>query len=154
MATTDDTAQFHPFDASNYNVGIVVAQFNKTYTEAALESALDELGNYDVPIKNVRIARVSGSIEIPVVLKKMAQSGKFDCLVAIGVIIQGESAHFDYVAKLITDGILQVQLEHTLPVGFGVLTVYDEEQAKKRTDIGKEAVVAALHNAQELKNIA
>jgi|AntRauTorckE6833_2_1112554.scaffolds.fasta_scaffold07776_4 6,7-dimethyl-8-ribityllumazine synthase len=154
MATTDDTAQFHPFDASDYRVGIVVAQFNKTYTEAALEYALDELGDYEVPIKNIDIARVAGSIEIPAMLQAMAKTEKYDCLVAIGVIIKGESAHFDYVAGLVTDGILRVQLDNTLPVGFGILTAYNEDQVRTRTTIGREAVTAALHSAKEIKEIS
>lgn len=153
MATTNDIAQFHAFDASDYRVGIVVAQFNKTYTDAILESALETLGEYSIPDEHIHVAPVTGSVEIPVVLQKMGQAKKFDCLIAIGAIIKGESAHFDYVAKLVTDGVLRVQLDNILPVGFAVLTTYDTAQTEKRLHIGREAATAALHAVREIKRL-
>ncbi len=150
----DDNAKptFQPFDASSYRVGIVVAQFNGKITEVLLESAQQRLAEYRVPSENVTILRVAGSIEIPVVLQSLAKSGNIDCLVALGTIIRGDTPHFDYVAKIVAEGVLRVMLDQTVPVGFGILTLENKKQAEGRTSSGAGAVEAALQSAYILKN--
>jgi 6,7-dimethyl-8-ribityllumazine synthase len=97
------------------------------------------------------LIRVAGSFELPVVAKQCAVSGQFDAIVALGVIIRGGTPHFDFVCKGTTDGLMRVSLDHTVPVGFGVLTCDTEEQALARAglpgsseDKGAEATLAAL----------
>lgn len=153
MANNKDTATFEVFNASAYKVGIVVAQFNKTLCDAMLEEAHKECARYGVLEKNIKIYKVAGSVEIPVILQKLAATKKYDCLIAIGVIIRGETAHFEYVANMVTDGILRVQLDNAIPIGLGVLTVLNVVQAKARLDVGKGAVEAALQSAKTLKSI-
>ena len=97
-----------------------------------------------MPEKNIRVVRVAGSVEIPFALHKMAQSNKYNFLVALGCVIKGETPHFDYVSKMAQEGVLEVMLEDSIPVGFGVLTVNDKKQAKERTHVGGEAALAAL----------
>lgn len=143
---------FQPFDASTYRVGIVVAQFNGKITELMLESAQTKLTEYHVPQKNITIHRVAGSIEIPLILQTLAKNGKVDCLIALGTIIRGETVHFDYVAKIVSEGILRVMLDHSIPVGFGILTLENEAQAESRLGFGGHAAEAALQSAYLLKH--
>lgn len=143
---------FQPFDASSYRVGIVVAQFNGKITESLLASAKEKLAEYHVPRKNIIVHRVAGSIEIPVVLQSFAKNGNIDCLVALGTIIRGDTPHFDYVAKIVSEGVLRVMLDHSVPIGFGILTLENEQQAKSRLSFGGSAAEAALQSAYIIKN--
>lgn len=152
MADYKNAGKFERFDAGYFRVGIVVAQFNSHFTEPMLEGARKVLAEYQVQEENIKIIRVAGSIETPVALQALAEKG-FDCLVAIGAIIKGETAHFDYVAKVVTDGVLRVGLDYKIPVGFGVITAFTEEQAASRIHHGQDAMVAALHLAKEIKSI-
>ncbi len=137
------------FDASTYRVGIVVAQFNADITDQLLASARAAAKKYKIPPKSITVHRVAGSVEIPFVLKKMADSRKFDALVALGAIIRGETDHYDYVAKIVTEGVLEVMLDDLgISIGFGVLTCNDIQQAQARTRMGADALSAALENAR------
>jgi len=123
---------------------IVVARWNSKITDKLLESALQTLKKCKMAEKNVRVVRVAGSIEIPLALHKMALSKKYDFLVALGCIVRGDTPHFDYVCKMAQEGILKVMLEDNIPIGFGILTVNNLEQAKQRIHVGGEAALAAL----------
>lgn len=151
MNQNNNKAVFEEFDAKGYRVGLVAAQFNRSICDSMLDEALSLLSKYGVEEKDTTVHKVAGSVEIPTVLQKMAQSDKFDALVAIGVIIRGDTAHFDYVANIVSDGILRVQLDNTIPIGFGVLTLENEDQAENRLHVGKEAAEAALQSAKILK---
>ena len=105
-------ADFKPFDAHDWKVGIVLAQFNKHITEEQYKSALIMAESYKIPFDNITTIRVAGAIEIPLALQKLAASGKYSALLTLGCIIQGETPHFDYVAKYVTEGILRVQLDN------------------------------------------
>ncbi len=146
-------ANFKSFDAKKYRVGIVVAQFNRDVTEGLLKSVEKKLAEYRVPKKNITICPVAGSVEMPVVLKAFAETGKYDCLVALGAVIRGDTAHFDYVCKIVSEGILRVMMDYGVPVGFGVLTMENKEQALVRFHVGGEAVEAALQTARTIKGI-
>lgn len=145
------TAKFEIFDASTYRIGIVVAQFNRDICEGLLESAQQTLADYAVPVENITIVKVAGAVEIPVVLQKMAMSEKYDVLLVLGTIIRGETPHFDYVAQMTTDGVLRVQLDYTIPVGLGVLTTNNKEQANARMHVGGQAIEAALQTKKVLE---
>jgi 6,7-dimethyl-8-ribityllumazine synthase len=131
-------------------VGIVCAQFNEFVVRALLDGAKRALAKHGVPDKNVEVFWVPGAYEIPVMARLMALSRKYDALVALGAVIRGETAHFEYVAGPCADGIMQVQLEALVPVGFGVLTTENVEQAAERsrpddTNKGFEAAEVAIH---------
>lgn len=134
-------------DGSKLRVAIVVARWNSEITEALLKNSLLALKNSNLNPKNIKIVSVAGAVEIPFALHKLAQSKKYDFLVALGCIIKGETPHFDYVCKMVQEGVLEVMLEDNVPVGFGVLTVKNIKQAKARTHVGGEAALAALELA-------
>lgn len=138
-----------PFDASSYRIGIVVADFNTDITDSLLARARSRAKDFGITAKKIVVHRVAGSVEIPFALKVMADSGRFDALVALGAIIRGETDHYDYVAKMVTEGVLEVMLDDGgIPIGFGVLTCDTQAQAKARLGIGGDALSAALHNAK------
>ena len=155
MSQRTQKKSLQPFDAQKYRVGIVVAQFNADITEALLASALAMAKKCKVPTKNITICRVAGSVEIPVMLKALAEApppggGRYEALVALGAIIRGDTDHYDYVAKIVTEGVLAVMMDNTTPVGFGVLTCNTPEQAKTRLASGGGAMLAALHCARSI----
>lgn len=139
--------KFKPFNAAKYRVAVVVAQFNRDITEPMLRRAVAAAKKYRLPRQQVRVYRVHGSVEIPVVLKALAESEKYDCVVAIGCIIRGETDHYEYVAQIVTQGVLEV-MEEGMPVGFGVLTVNSKDQAIARIASGATAMEAALQTAK------
>ncbi len=151
MSQAKARASFQPFSAADYRVGIVVAQFNSELTGRLLSNARRVLTRYRVPAKNVRVVRAAGCVEIPLLLQALARENKYDCLVALGAIIRGETAHFEYVSKIVSEGVLRVMLDHNIPVGFGVLTLNDPAQAKTRLDSGAGAMEAALQSARSLR---
>lgn len=144
-------AEYKPFDASLWKLGLVVAQFNKPITEQLQNSALDRAKEYKIPNSNITVLEVAGAIEIPLVLQRMAKSGDYDALLAIGCVIQGATPHFDYVCKFVTDGVLRVQLDYSMPIGFGILTCNDEAEAQARAQLGSEHLDAVLHQVKELR---
>ncbi len=146
------TAHFKPFNAASYRVAIVVAEFNRDITSALLKSALAKAKQYKMKSDQVQVYRVAGCVEIPVALTALADSGKFDCLVALGAIIQGETDHYKYVADIVTRGVCET-MEEGLPVGFGILTVATTAQAKARFSSGGQAMEAALQTAKTIKKI-
>ncbi len=135
------------FDASRLKVGVVVARFNGAVTEKLLENALTKLAEYKVSGKNIKVVKVSGSVEIPFVLARLAQTKKYNCLVALGAVIKGETDHYTFVCKMIQEGVLRVMLDYSIPVGFGVLTTENLTQAEERVGFGGDSVAAALELA-------
>jgi len=134
-------------DGKKLKAGIIVARWNNKITDKLLESALQTLEKCKMVKKNIRIVHVTGSVEIPFALHKLAninKSKKYDFLVALGCIIKGDTPHFDYVCKMAEEGALKVMIEDNIPVGFGILTVNNLKQAKKRVHVGSEAALAAL----------
>ncbi len=130
-------------------VGIVCSRFNEFVVNALLDGAKRGLAKHGVKEKNVEVFWVPGAFEIPVMTRLMAVSQKYDALVTLGAVIRGETAHFEYVAGPCAEGIMQVQLETLIPIGFGVLTVENVEQAAARsrpddTNKGFEAAEVAL----------
>jgi 6,7-dimethyl-8-ribityllumazine synthase len=130
-------------------VGIVCSRFNEFVVNALLDGAQRGLKARGVREKNIETHWVPGAFEIPVMARLMAVSQKFDALVALGAVIRGETSHFEYVAGPCAEGIMQVQLETLIPIGFGVLTVENVEQAAARsrpddTNKGYEAAQVAL----------
>jgi 6,7-dimethyl-8-ribityllumazine synthase len=147
-------ADFAPFDASDWQVGIVVAQFNQHITSKLEASAIQRAAAYNISTAAIDSIPVAGAIEIPLVLQKLAQTGKYTVLLAIGCVIKGDTPHFDYVCRFVSDGILRVQLDTGTPIGFGVLTCNDEAQAISRAELGAEHLDAVLQQARFLAEIS
>lgn len=139
-------------------VGIVVSRFNEFITRALLEGAWSAARRHGVSEANVEVVWVPGAFEIPVVLDILAQSGRFQALIALGAVIRGATAHFDYVAGEAAKGTLNVSLKYGLPVIFGILTVDTIEQAIERAGTkagnkGYEAMVTAIEMAHLIKQL-
>ena len=139
-------------DGSGLRIGIIVAQFNETVTSRLLDGAREALGRHGVREDAITIVRVPGSLELPQAAQRMARSGRWDALVALGCVIRGETAHFDLVAAETARGIAQVAREHGTAIGFGVLTTEDTAQAMARSggalgNRGSDAAEAALRMA-------
>ncbi len=147
------TGDFKPFDASKWRIGIVVAQFNKHITNELVEGALKRATDYKIEPANIDTVSVAGCIEIPLVLQSMAKSGKYNTLLAIGCVIRGATPHFEYVCKFVSEGVLRVQLDFNMPIGFGILTCDNEQQALERTNLGGEFLDAALQQAHTIQDL-
>ncbi len=117
---------------SEARVGIVVARFNGFVVESLLHGALDALRRSGLPESSVTVARVPGAFEIPLVLQRMAASGEYDGLIALGAVIRGATTHYESVANECNKGVANVMLEHSLPVVNAVLTTENIEQAIER----------------------
>lgn len=135
------------FSASNARVALVVGRFNSFVVESLVEGAIDALKRVGgVSEENISIIRVPGAFEIPLAVQKVAASGNYDAVVALGAVIRGGTPHFEYVAGECVKGIGQVSLQTGVPVAFGVLTVDTIEQAIERsgTKAGNKGAEAAL----------
>ncbi|GAC1373732.1 MAG: 6,7-dimethyl-8-ribityllumazine synthase [Aquirhabdus sp.] len=144
--------QLHQGNEGKY--AVLVGRFNSFVVEALLEGALDTLKRHGVDEKNVTIIRAPGAWELPLVAKKLASSGKYDAIIALGAVIRGGTPHFDFVAGECAKGLGVVGLEYNLPVIFGVLTTDSIEQSIERagTKAGNKGADAAL-TAIEMVNL-
>jgi 6,7-dimethyl-8-ribityllumazine synthase len=139
--------------ASGYRFGIVVSRFNSFITERLLTAALDALERAGAQSGAVDVVRVPGSFELPLVSKKLALSGQYDALIAIGCVIRGETSHYDYVCSETARGLQLAQMDSGVPIIFCVLTCDTLEQAIDRAGLkggnkGFEAGLAAIEMAQ------
>ena len=132
-------------------IGVVHSRFNEEICDALLESARAELKNAGASAEFVAVA---GALEIPLALQWLAQSGRFDALVALGAVIRGDTYHFEVVANESARGLMDVALETGLPVANGILTTDTEEQARARKDKGAEAVRVAIEMARLRQDLA
>lgn len=119
-------------DAQGLRVGIIVSQFNEVVTSRLLQGAREGLGRHGVREESITIVWVPGAMELPQAAKRMADSGHWDALIALGCVIKGETAHFDFVAGESARGIADVARETGVPVAFGVLTPNNMDQALAR----------------------
>ncbi len=134
------------FTGGKGNYALVVGRWNSFVVEHLLEGAIDALKRHGVGEKQITVVRAPGAFEIPLVCKKVAASGDYDAIVALGAVIRGGTPHFEYVAGECTKGLAQVTMEYGIPVSFGVLTVDTIEQAVERsgTKAGNKGAEAAL----------
>ncbi len=134
--------------------GIVLSRFNDFIGRRLYEGAMDGLVRHGVKEDDVELALVPGAFEIPVVAKKMAQSGKYAAVVCLGVVIRGQTPHFEYVASEVSKGIANVSLDTGVPIMFGVVTAENLEQAIERagTKAGNKGYDAAV-GAIEMANV-
>ena len=126
-------------------LGIVASRFNEEIAGELLKRARAEAAKLKV---EATVFSVPGALEIPLMLQWLAQSGRFDALAAVGVVVRGDTYHFDIVASESARGVMDVQLETGVPVGNGILTLEKEAQAAARLDKGAEAVRVAVEMAK------
>lgn len=149
---------FEKVEGKTLKIGIVQARFNTPVTDGLKNGAMKALAEAGVPEKNVKIYQVPGSFEIPVVCQRLARTKRFDGLIALGAVIKGDTAHFEYVSNGTTDGIMRVMLDERIPIAFGVIMTYDEPQAAVRSmnderNKGYEAAMALVETLGVLRNI-
>ncbi|MCL4079066.1 6,7-dimethyl-8-ribityllumazine synthase [Coriobacteriia bacterium Es71-Z0120] len=137
-------------------IGIVVSRFNELLSSKLLSGALDALTRHGVAEEDVDVAWVPGAFEIPLVAKRMAASGRYDAVLALGVVIRGGTPHFEYVAAEVSKGVAKASLDTGVPVIFGVVTADTIEQAVERsgTKAGNKGWDAALAGIEMAKLLA
>ena len=153
MSRCQNVREINPnLDGKGLRVGVVMSRFNQDVGEGLLSGCCKELQRLGVAAEDVTLASVPGALELPLVLMTMAQSGKFDALVALGAVIRGETYHFEIVSNESARGISEVQLETGVPIANAVLTTEDDDQALVRmVQKGTEAAQAAVEMANLLK---
>lgn len=134
----------HPF-----NIAIVISRFNEDITQRLFEGAIQRLKELEIKEENITIIWVPGAVEVPLVAQQLAQTDNFAAIIALGAVIRGQTNHYDYVCKQVSDGCQKVALEFELPVIFGILTTENHAQALDRSGgakkhMGRDAVDAAF----------
>jgi len=142
--------------AEGMKIGLLVGRFNSFIVDSLVKGAIDTIVRHGGSIDNIEQVMVPGAFEIPVVAQKMAATGKYDTIVALGAVIRGGTPHFDYVAGECVKGISQVSLNSGVPISFGVLTVDTIDQAIERAGTkagnkGEECTLAAIETVNVLK---
>jgi len=141
-------------DGAGLKVGIVMSRFNIDICEGLLSACEIELARLKVAKDDILLVDVPGALEHPLALQKMAQSGKFDALIAIGAVVRGETYHFEVVSNEASRGILDVQLQTGVPIANAILTVDTEEQGHARMhEKGRDAARVAVEMANLLKSL-
>jgi 6,7-dimethyl-8-ribityllumazine synthase len=138
--------------------GVVIARFNDFVVEPLLRGALDALKRHGAADKQIEIVRVPGAFDLPVVVRKLALSRRYEALITLGAVIRGQTPHFDYVAGECASGLARIALESGVPIAFGVLTTDTMEQAVDRAggkagNKGADAALTALEMANLLRRL-
>jgi 6,7-dimethyl-8-ribityllumazine synthase len=141
--------------ADGAKIGIVASRFNEFIVTKLVGGAVDGLVRHDVKDDDITLAWVPGAFEIPVIAKKMAESGKYDAVICLGAVIRGATSHYDYVCAEVSKGVATASMETGVPVLFGILTTDTIEQAIERagTKAGNKGYDCAL-SAIEMINLA
>lgn len=139
-------------------IGIVAARFNEFIVSKLIGGAMDALTRHDIKEEDIDLAWVPGAFEIPLIAKKMADSGKYDAVICLGAVIRGATSHYDYVCNEVSKGIAQVSLNSGIPVLFGVVTTENIEQAIERAGTkagnkGYDSAMAAIEMVNLIKRI-
>ena len=144
--------------AKGLKIALVASRFNDTIVDRLVGGAVDYLLRHGAERENLTLVRVPGAFEMPLVAQKLAATGKYAAIVCLGAVIRGHTPHFDFVAGECTKGLAHVSLEHGVPIGFGLLTTDNLEQALERAGTkggnkGVEAASAALELVRVLEQI-
>lgn len=145
-------------DAKGLRIAIVATRFNDFVVDRLVGGALDYLTRHGAERENLTLVRVPGAFELPVICRKLAASGKYDGILALGAVIRGATPHFDFVSSEATKGIAQVSLQFGMPIGFGLLTTDNLEQAIERAgskggNKGMEAASALLETLRVMEQL-
>jgi len=154
MHHPDLSATRSDMNGSALHIGIVQARFNPEITNALTQACLAELKVLKVPETHIHHVQVPGALEVPVALQALAQTQRFDALIALGCIIRGETYHFELVANESGSAITQLALDHGLPIANAILTTEDLPQAVARqTDKGRDAARVAVEMALLMQSL-
>jgi len=155
MANDDDIFEYQPdLDGAGLCIGIVVGRFNQDIGDGLLSACTAELGKLGVASRDIRVVTVPGALEIPLALQKLASTGRFDALVALGAVIRGETYHFEIVANESATGVMTVQLDTGLPIANGILTTDNDDQSEARMHKkGAECARAVVEMANLMQTI-
>jgi 6,7-dimethyl-8-ribityllumazine synthase len=155
VARYDDILEIEPsLNGAGLRVGIVMSRFNTDAPEGLLGACTDELRRHGVQAADMLLVTVPGALEVPLALRKLAEGGRFDALVALGAVIRGETYHFELVCNESAAGLARVQLDTGVPVANGILTTDDEDQALARmSEKGAEVARVAIEMANLLKTL-
>jgi len=155
MARNDNIDRLEPdLDGKGLRIGIVVSRFNPEVGEALLAACTAALKKHGVLAPDIRVITVPGALEVPLALQKMANTGNYDALIALGAVIRGETYHFEIVANESAGGITTVALDTGVPVANGILTTDSDDQAAVRvSQKGADCAAAAIEMANLLKKI-
>lgn len=139
-------------DAKNAKVALVVSRFNSFMTQAMLDGAVDILSRHGLDTEKLNIVWVPGAFEIPLTCKKLANSKKYDGIVALACVIRGATPHFEYVSSEVSKGVAQVSLDEGVPIGFGIVTADNIEQAIERagSKSGNKGADAAMSVIEQI----
>ena len=145
--------------ARDLRFALVAARFNEFVVEALVRGALDALKRHGVLEKQIEIVRIPGAFEMPVVVRKLALSQRYDAIITLGAVIRGQTPHFDYVAGECASGIGRIALESGIPIAFGVLTTDTVEQAVDRAggkagNKGADCALVAIEMANLLRRLS
>lgn len=153
MARYDNIIEMEPnLNGAGLRIGIVMSRFNIEVAEGLLSACTAALSKHGVADQNILLVTVPGALEIPLALQKLAASGKFDALIALGAVIRGDTYHFEVVSNESASGISRVQLDTGVPVANAVLTTDNDDQALHRMETkGAEAALVAIEMANLLR---
>lgn len=145
-------------DCKGLKIALIAGRFNDFIVERLIGGAVDYLVRHGCEKENMELIKVPGAFEIPVVTKKLAESGKYDGIVVLGTVIRGATPHFDYVCNECAKGVAQVSMDNNLPIGFGLLTCDTIDQAIERAgskagNKGVEAASAMLETVRVMEQI-
>lgn len=143
---------------NKYRIAIVVSQFNPDISKGLLSGALKALNKHKISKKKIKVFHCPGSFEIPLTAKRICETEKYDAVICLCAVIKGQTGHFEYISSAVSTGIAKLNLEYDIPVTFGILTCYNEEQAVQRSSAndnnkGAEAALAAIQMLKLLKTI-
>lgn len=155
MTRSDHIERIEPdLNGAGLRIGIVVSRFNRDPAEGLLAACTAALLQHGVREESILVVTVPGALEIPLALQKLAQSGKFDALVALGAVIRGETYHFEVVSNEAAAGVTTVQLDTGIPIANGILTTDDDDQALARmTQKGEDCARAAIEMANLMRQL-
>lgn len=140
-------------------IAIIVSQFNEDVTSGLLRGAKLELAERGAVLEAVPVFSAPGAFEIPLIAKKLAETGQFSGVICLGCVIKGDTAHFEYISEATSHGLMNATLETGIPITFGILTTYTDEQAEIRSrddshNKGREAAAACVETLATLALIA
>jgi 6,7-dimethyl-8-ribityllumazine synthase len=144
--------------ATGLRFGVVAARYNAKLADALLANCLDTLAQAGAETQDIKAVRVPGSFEICAAAGRLAKSGQYDCIIALGVLLQGQTRHAEHIGSAVAHGLTQISVQTGIPTIFGVVTAHTEPQARVRClgktyNRGREAALTAIEMAQLCKNL-
>jgi 6,7-dimethyl-8-ribityllumazine synthase len=146
------------FSAAGLCFGIVAARYNADLADALVSNCLDTLAKAGADTRDIRVVRVPGSFEVTAAAAKLAKSGKYDCVIGLGILLQGETRHAQYIADAVAHGLTNIAIQASVPTIFGIVAANNPRQARvrcvgKQHNRGREAALAGIEMARLWKSI-